>query len=386
MNKPHKPRSRILSMDGGGPLSIISLMLLKRMLAKEHQLLRYVDVFAGNSAGAINALRLASQDLSYARAQGVIDQLIEFWAEHFIELTANNLVENLGALSGFGPLGQTQALESYLRTYFFQDTPLADIKKVAITTFQLDSANRSINIPGGPVDSLSRSWMPRVLHNFTYTHPECVRAPQVEHPVAAYSPRTTVLDAAMASSAPPIMFPTFKGHLDGAMFANNPALCALSQVIHFKLNNLEAADSTDVLKNSTILSLGTGRNPMYVETDQDFTSWGYQQWVLDLKHPLLVIQALYEANMLAIDFQCINLLGHERYVRLNPPLQQPVEHNTDYSVTVELAISSANAVSDAELDACLARMKVSGWFEGPAAPVSGLAVDTAVKVATKHPL
>jgi hypothetical protein len=182
------------------------------------------------------------------------------------------------------------------------------------------------------------------------------------------------------------MFPVYKGHLDGAMFANNPAMCALSQVIHFKLNNLEAADSTDVLKNSTILSLGTGDNPMFVETHADFTSWGYQQWVLDLKHPLLVIQALYEANMLATDFQCLNLLGHERYIRLNPPLQQPIEHNTNYSITVEVAFDTAKAVSDAELDSCLARMKASGWFEGPAAPTSGLAVDTAVKVATNHPL
>ncbi|WP_224360626.1 patatin-like phospholipase family protein [Hyalangium versicolor] len=379
-------KSRILSMDGGGPLSIISLVLLKRLLKKEPQLLRYVDVFAGNSAGAINALMLASRDLSPGYAQAVLDQLIEFWAEHFIELTANNLVQNLGALAGARPLGQTESLETYLRNYFFQDTPLANIKNVAITTFQLDSDNRSINIPGGPVDSQVRSWMPRVLHNFKYTHPERLRAPLVEHKMAAFSPRATVLDAAMASSAPPIMFPVYKGHLDGAMFANNPAMCALSQVIHFKLNNLEAAESTDVLKNTTILSLGTGQNPMYVETSEAFTPWGYREWLLDLRHPLLVIQALYEANMLTVDFQCINLLGHDRYVRINPPLQRPVEHNTDYSITVAVALDSAKSVTDAQLDSYLARMKASGWFDAPAAQASGLAVDTAVKVATNYPL
>jgi patatin-like phospholipase/acyl hydrolase len=382
----NKQKSRILAMDGGGPLSIIALMLLKRMLAKEPKLLRYVDVFSGNSAGAVNALLLASRDMHYAQAVAVIDQLIDFWANHFVTLTANNLVQNLAALTGSGPLGQTKALENYLYDYFFQDTMLADIKKVAITTFQLDNANQAINIPGGPMGSPGRSWMPRVLHNFTYTHPELLRSPRVEHRVAAYSPDATVLDAALASTAPPIMFPTYKGHLDGGMFANNPALCALSQVVHFKLNNLEETDSTDVLRNSTILSLGAGQNPMWVETDQDFTQWGYQQWVLDLKHPLLVIQALYEANMLAIDFQCINLLGAERYIRINPPLEQPVTHNTDYSITVEVAFQSAKSVTDAELDIYLGRLKASGWFDAPAVHEPGLAVDTAVKVATQQPL
>ncbi len=369
-------KKRILAMDGGGPLSLIALKLLQRMLDKEPNLLRYVDVFSGNSAAATNALVMAAEDMNYANAQRVIERLSYFWENTFIEITANNLVKNLQALSGCGPLGQTEALAQYLDANFFQGRLLKDIKKVAITTFQLDTANHSIDALGGPT-GVQRSWMPRVLHNFgeapAKVHPQSY-AGQV---VSSHAPTATLLDAAMASAAPPIMFPTYKGYLDGAMFANNPALCALSQVVHHEVHHNRAADTTDVIRNSIILSFGAGQNPKFVETSKAFTDWGYNRWLFDLKEPLLAIQAFYEAGMLAIDFQCINLLGHERYIRLNPPLTTSVDHNTQYSITVRKALDSAEAVTDAELDMYLERLRAQGWFDGP--PAHGPAVDAHVQ-------
>ena len=79
-------------------------------------------------------------------------------------------------------------------------------------------------------------------------------------------------DAAMRTSAAPTYFPSHKGYVDGAMFANNPSMLAVSKACaHFPKVTPE---------NTVVLSVGVGNFPISIETpeDQDL-DWGIKDWV-----------------------------------------------------------------------------------------------------------
>ena len=111
-------------------------------------------------------------------------------------------------------------------------------------------------------------------------------------------------DVARATSAAPTYFPpaliendsedTF-GAVDGGVFANNPALCALS-----------AAYVLYPGAKFTLVSLGTGslERPMPYS---DAKGWGDLQWL----HPILSI--LMDGNADTVCYQCDQVLGDRHY-------------------------------------------------------------------------
>ncbi|HEX9926250.1 MAG TPA: patatin-like phospholipase family protein [Anaerolineae bacterium] len=354
---------RILSLDGGSILTLISLYLLRRMVTLENDFLSRVNVIAGTSAGAFNGLVLAQTDLGAASAGQTIDHCIKFWEEDALNLTRNSVIGTVEAWTGLGAVYQTEALFAYYRDHFFGDTRLSQLKKkVAITSFQLDSYH--------PLDSLKaqdgangfRSWQPIVYHNFETIH----RHDKTQtHPLEDHNPHLKVVDVALASGSPPILSPIYNGHLDGGVFANNPAMAALTLMLRSELLGPETSPGS-VLNRSIVLSLGTGRNPLYVQTSQQFTNWGYSQWLIDLKEPLLLIESLFEAAMLAVDYQCRHLLGENRYVRINPELQKTIHrhepiNSQHHSALVERLWETTESISTATLQRYLETLKSAGW-------------------------
>ena len=68
-----------------------------------------------------------------------------------------------------------------------------------------------------------------------------------------------VVDVAMRTSAAPTFFPMYQGYVDGGVVANNPSMCALAQAL-----DPRAAAARQVA-DVTLLSVGTGLNPHYVQ-------------------------------------------------------------------------------------------------------------------------
>ncbi len=71
-----------------------------------------------------------------------------------------------------------------------------------------------------------------------------------------------------------------------------------------------------------LLSVGTGVESSFLKVKN--APWGWRQWMLDPRRPLALVEAFFEAGMLAVDYQCSTFLG-EGFCRLNPPLRAEAE-------------------------------------------------------------
>jgi patatin-like phospholipase/acyl hydrolase len=91
--------------------------------------------------------------------------------------------------------------------------------------------------------------------------------------------------------------------IDGGVYANNPAMCALAQTQDSRYSNTPSLD--DVL----LLSLGTGTSLQYIKGKSH--DWGYAQWVKPL------INLMLDGTAGIADYQCRQMLG-DQYHRLAP--------------------------------------------------------------------
>ena len=76
----------------------------------------------------------------------------------------------------------------------------------------------------------------------------------------------------MRTSAAPTYFPSHKGYVDGAMFANNPSMLAVSKACaHFPKVTPE---------NTVVLSVGVGNFPISIATGPEDLDWGVKVLIL----------------------------------------------------------------------------------------------------------
>jgi hypothetical protein len=352
---------KILSMDGGNGINT-ALLLQRLETASPHQnYLNQADIFAGTSAGGINALFFAAAD----QPADALSHIQQFWLEvnhsildglkikadeavrstvagvqsHPLNPAASDHWQELGAeifrtvlgigetVTGFRSLFLNDVLKKFLTKYFGENTTLGSLKRGVITvTFELD--NRKIGI--------DRSWVPRLFTNLPYI-------PSGPHGAMkkGTSPDADerIVDVAMRTSAAPLELPIYQsthggtdhsGYVDGGLVANNPAMIALTSV----LGTLAGGTGhhgpqlpAESLSQIHMLSVGTGRNlvghAQYL--DPQFTngsaSWGYRQWLLDPTNPLVLIDAFLQAGNEAVTWECKILMGEKQFHRLNVPLK-----------------------------------------------------------------
>jgi patatin-like phospholipase/acyl hydrolase len=265
---------RVVSIDGGGIRGLVTTILLQRIVATpglEH-FLESIDLIAGTSTGGILALGIAHQlDLNRIR-----DVYVTKGAKIFDDAWLDDLVD-LGKLRGadydIGPL--RRELKK-----LFGTTTLGHLNKhVLIAAFDLDNEDP---------DPEKRTWKPKLFHN--YPGPNNDRA-------------SLALDVALYTAAAPTYFPSVDGYIDGGVYANNPAMCALAQTQDSRYSNTPSLD--DVL----LLSLGTGTSLQYIKGKSH--DWGYAQWVKPL------INLMLDGTAGIADYQCRQMLG-DQYHRLAP--------------------------------------------------------------------
>jgi patatin-like phospholipase/acyl hydrolase len=283
----------ILSLDGGGIRGLLTVALLERLERARPGFLDQIDLFAGTSTGAFLALGLA-----YGLTPTDLRKLYDDQGKWIFQ---DSLLDNLRDL-GFvrGARYSNKHLKQALTERFCSHT-LGDLKKkVLVAAFDLDNGSVNLDKP--------RMWKAKFFHNFSGDDSDADER---------------IVDVALRSSAAPTYFPVYQGYVDGFVVANNPSMCALTQVIGAEERS-ESAEITDI----ALLSVGTGLNQRYLP--QKNADWGLRQWAIQFprrQHQLYVMPLIYmmwEGSVDLANYQCRQLLG-DRFHRLDALLPQLVD-------------------------------------------------------------
>jgi len=269
---------RVVSIDGGGIRGLIPAILLQRILATPgfEGFLDSIDLLAGTSTGGLLTLGIA---------RGIsLEQIRELFVlkgrKIFDDSWLDNLVD-LGKLRGADY--DTKPLRLELQR-LFGDATLGQLKKrVLVTAFDLDNEAPE-----------NRTWKPKLFHNFP--GPSSDRA-------------LRVADVGLYTSAAPTYFPSVDGYVDGGVYANNPAMCALAQTQDRRYA------PTPTLDEVVLFSMGTGTSLQYIKGKSH--DWGYAQWAQPL------IGLMLDGTAGIADYQCEKILC-DRYHRLAPVFPEGV--------------------------------------------------------------
>lgn len=289
---------KILSLDGGGIRGVLSARIVER-IESARPFLAAVDVFSGTSVGSINAAWYASG----RPASG----LVQMFRERSRDIFADSLWDDLKDLGNLrGAQYGSEGLQSVLASTF-GDARLRDLpKRVVITTVDLDN-------PGPP-----RGWRFKVYD----------REHDGDVPVSR---------AVATSAAAPTYFPVVHGCADGGLVANNPAACALAYAVAARRRNDPAYQPLP--GDFSMLSVGTGRNPRWIEGEGSH-DWGLSQW---LRH---LLDLIFDCGVQAPHFQCKQFLGGD-YLRVQPDMPRDVPLDDADAVDELVQIADQVDLSDA---------------------------------------
>jgi len=261
---------RVLALDGGGARGLFTASFLSTI----EDLLRVriadqFDLIVGTSSGGMIGLALAFG----LPARRILDLTIERGASIFAHPRRLGML--LRPKYGDAPLRRT------LRDIFGERTLNDVLTPVCLTSYEL-------------TNSYPRIW-------------------KDDHAAEARSngdePAWAV---ALASSAAPIYFPGARvldddSHVDGGLFANNPALIGLTEAASYFHQPLERV---------RILSIGTGERAERIPHDKA-SRMGVWEWKTLLYEHMLIAQARIAHEIAR------RLLPSGQYERINIPLEQP---------------------------------------------------------------
>lgn len=269
---------RILSFDGGGIRGALTSTLLKRLNREYPRLIEETDLFAGTSTGSFIALGLA-----YGLNVEEVADLYSIENSCYIFSP-----EGLGL---FRPKYSNKKLADILLRIFPKELKLSDLNKyVVIPTFRINSSKKE-------------SWTPVFFNNFP----------------GSKTRNVGVIDAALASSAAPIYFPSYKDCVDGGLIANNPCTAALSV-------SSDPFYANQKCEEISLLSIGTGFCPHKIMADT--TRWGLFQWLFN-KNPSFPLETIMFEGAVEADSYFSYQFLKERFHRLNPRLNKCIALN-DY--------------------------------------------------------
>jgi hypothetical protein len=362
-----EPRGRrILSLDGGGIYGLVEALWLKELCISDETFLdgTDIDLFAGCSSGAINALLLARYDRPRDAVLGGV--LEAFWTDQGTFTNSDPMGAWL-SLFGLTPWFSERDFLQQLERHFGNIT-LRELKKnVLISAYNwtggtptFTPASQQIpwpfslfapqplsgGMPGG------ESWGPKYF--VSYRLPEQLQSFIPNDPNLDYR----VVDIAYGAATPPGFRKIRAGIGDGASFTANPAVAAIASIRWFELSDVlrEAverspvelkshghADSSrqddqalsavfqlvrqyletqgrDFLSRVSVLSVGSGQfMPAYWSRDIDL---GFSTFQSLPTNPAMGVW--YSPSAYSLDpatkgdeYTCWTLLG-DRFYRLNP--------------------------------------------------------------------
>ena len=296
----------ILSCDGGGIRGLITAVMLERLEAKlkahdtTKKLRDYFDLIAGTSTGSLIACGIAQGfDASTIKQLYLSEGLVIF--PKFDEVAWDLLVRIRPGYSQ--PIYNGEGLEKVLRDNFDRDR-FASLPVTTLVT-SYDAYNRRAVV-------------------MVSTHPAVAEIP--------------IWEVCRASSAAPTAFPahlitepTFIASveasgcfipvdrhgikrlplIDGGVFANNPALCAVVDRLRWE-DKPAGADLT-------VASFGTGQNVKEIGLDAA-RGWGALEW-LSPRKGIPLLDTLFDGSSDVVDHAIQGLLPECNYFRFQPTLE-----------------------------------------------------------------
>lgn len=335
--------------------------------AERKRFLDQVDLLAGTSSGGWTALYLAK----HKRPEDALPGLLPFWKRVIDAMSPDN--SGLGRLAraaaGFCAVGSSDRLRALFRKEF-GDLRLGELQhSVLITSFQLDNRRPR------------RSWQPKVFHNFG----------EDKGPKREPDRNEFVVDVAMRTGSAPLLFPIFQsikgkgaGYLDGGIYANNPSLCAVAQILDSWEENPgldvtpDYSDETPLNPNPkdpervrlqhriseiAVLSVGNGATEAYVDAKmQDgVADWGYQKWMMDPQHFARLLHVMMECGTSAVDYQCREIL-RGNYFRLQPWFPERLTAYNGEEVDEAIEQMKNLDYTQHELADSVGWLEAAGWF------------------------
>lgn len=252
---------RILSLDGGGARGLFIASTLRKIEEeygiKFHE---YFDLIAGTSTGSI---------IASALALGIDIKTIEkMYMDEMEKIFKKDLLKNGIIQSKYDNKYLKELLEKAFKSKTFQNART----ELLITT---------TNIVNG--------------EGVILTNRNCQDI--------------KLIDAILSSCAAPIFFDPLKIDeerifADGGLWANNPSLTAISEILSDEEHKRE-------LKDIKILSIGTGEEKMTNKFDGKQWGWGIANWA----NPLIKI--IFQLGSKSIHNVVKKLLSEENYIRLD---------------------------------------------------------------------
>jgi patatin-like phospholipase/acyl hydrolase len=268
---------RVLAIDGGGIRGIIPATVLADLeLRAGRPVAELFDLIAGTSTGGILALALTAPGED-GRPRFRAHELPGLYAQEGPEIFHRSVFHRIR--SGGGTLDErypSDGLRRVLGRYFGELRLSQALAEVLITAYETEGRR-----------------------------PFFFRRSGARQEAAADFP---MRDVAHATSAAPTYFEAVRlGELsliDGGVFAVNPAMCALAEVV------ARGGEQEDVL----MVSLGTGtlNRPLPWKQIRD---WGRLEWAQP------VIDVIFDGISDTVDFQAREILG-EGYWRLQTELRR----------------------------------------------------------------
>ena len=254
-----KKYKKVLAFDGGGVRAIMGIYFLKKLEQESSKsIFESFDLFIGTSAGATNALLLGMNG-------STITDLEKFWTVDNLKKIMNQSFIDKTSIFQTRPKYSNEGKKKILQT-FFEDRKIGQsLKPVVVTAYDLEARK------------------PILLSSYG-------------------DPEVTAVNAANASSAAPIYFPTASMEdgrwlIDGGIATNNPSL----------LGYVEAKKifSTDNIK---VLGIGAGLNKRKI-SGKNSRNWGALGW---FRHDILGI--MLESSL---QNEILKDLIGEDYLRVN---------------------------------------------------------------------
>ncbi|MFN0101202.1 MAG: patatin-like phospholipase family protein [Bryobacteraceae bacterium] len=278
---------RILSIDGGGIRGILPAMLLAWLERKTGQpVSQLFDIVAGTSTGGILALGLTRPNAAGKPAFSAEDMACLYEREGE-RIFSSNIWHRLRSLGAIGDQKYPSAgVDEVLQRYFGHTRLSEALTSLIVPSYEIE---RRV-----PFFFKSHSARTKPTHDF----PMWQVARATSAAPTYFEPAR--IDASRAGD--------YWALIDGGVFANNPAACALVEA------RTQFPDAADYL----VCSLGTGNLTRRIAYD-DARTWGVARWakpVLDI-----VLDGVSET----VNYQLNQLLPAGSYYRFQTSLQRGAE-------------------------------------------------------------
>lgn len=225
------PPYRVLSMDGGGIFGLSMNILLEKLIQKSDSFLTEdepLSMLAGTSAGAIMSLIMAKYDNPREAVEN--GEIEAFFTNGAVYSNRADPVASITSLMGLTSWAGSKDYKQVLRKHF-GDMTLGDLKqRVLITSFDYHAKKQR-----GSEDP--PHWRTKIFYNFPDREEDLSRS---------------VCDVAYGSSTPAGYRTIVDGLTDGAIFAPNPSINALTKMVALSNRVDMTVESFDILRMASL--------------------------------------------------------------------------------------------------------------------------------------